>query len=99
MLIKNAKWNIHSLLQLNVSSNKYHCIQDSAVGTLSQGAKVKKGAQAPPFFQAPVQSLYEKHFYFEMLITFEPNVAQRSVVSQNDQGQSPWSLQYSIYYV
>ena len=26
----------------------------------------------------------EKHFYFEMLITFEPNVAQRSVASQND---------------
>ena len=27
----------------------------------------------------------EKHFYFKMLITFEPNVAQRSVASQNDQ--------------
>ena len=26
----------------------------------------------------------EKHFYFKMLITFEPNVAQRSVASQND---------------
>ena len=26
----------------------------------------------------------EKHFYFKMLITFEPNVAQRSVTSQND---------------
>ena len=24
------------------------------------------------------------HFYFKMLITFEPNVAQRSVASQND---------------
>ena len=55
-----------------------------------------KGAKAPPFFQAPVRGLYEactkpvrglyeKHFYFKMLITFEPNVAQRSVASQNDQ--------------
>ena len=26
----------------------------------------------------------EKHFHFKMLITFEPNVAQRSVASQND---------------
>ena len=26
----------------------------------------------------------EKHFYFKMLITFEPKVAQRSVASQND---------------
>ena len=26
----------------------------------------------------------EKHFYFKMLVTFEPNVAQRSVASQND---------------
>ena len=26
----------------------------------------------------------EKHFYFKMLITFEPNVAQGSVASQND---------------
>ena len=26
----------------------------------------------------------EKHFDFKMLITFEPNVAQRSVASQND---------------
>ena len=26
----------------------------------------------------------EKHFYFKMLITFQPNVAQRSVASQND---------------
>ena len=32
----------------------------------------------------PVRGLYEKHFYFKMLITFEPNVAQRSVISQND---------------
>ena len=32
----------------------------------------------------PVRGLYEKHFYFKMLITFEPNVAQRSVASQND---------------
>ena len=28
--------------------------------------------------------MYEKHFYLKMLITFEPNVAQRSVASQND---------------
>merc|ERR1711949_82542 len=32
----------------------------------------------------PVRGLYEKHFYFKMLINFEPNVAQRSVASQND---------------
>ena len=32
----------------------------------------------------PVRGLYEKHFNFKMLITFEPNVAQRSVASQND---------------
>ena len=31
-----------------------------------------------------MRGLYEKHFYFKMLITFEPNVAQRSVASQND---------------
>ena len=46
-------------------------------------------------FQAPVRGLYEactrlvrglyeKHLYFKMLVTFEPNVAQRSVASQND---------------
>ena len=32
----------------------------------------------------PVRGLYERHFYFKMLITFEPNVAQRSAASQND---------------
>ena len=32
----------------------------------------------------PVRGLSEKHFYFKMLVTFEPNVAQRSVASQNN---------------
>ena len=35
----------------------------------------------------PVRGLYEactRNIFFKMLITFEPNVAQRSVASQND---------------
>ena len=63
-----------------------------AVDTLRrQGEKRRTGAYKAPrrrlFFQActrPVQGLYEKHFYFKMLIAFEPNVAQRSVATQND---------------
>ena len=61
-----------------------------------EGAKVRKSAQAPKrrqgaaFFPGALYEActrpvrYEKHFYFKMLITFEPNVAQRSVASQND---------------
>ena len=65
-----------------------------AVDTLRcQGEKRRQGAAFFPgackrhLYEActrPVRSLSEKHFYFKMLVTFEPNVAQRSVASQND---------------
>ena len=62
---------------------------------MRKGAQSPKRRQGSAFFTRPVQGLYEactrpvrglyeKHFYFKMLITFEPNVAQRSVASQND---------------
>ena len=52
-----------------------------------QGAAFFPGACKRHLYEActrPVRSLSEKHFYFKMLVTFEPNVAQRSVASQND---------------
>ena len=63
---------------------------------MKKGAEAPEAPEAPPFFQAPVKGtctrpvrgLYEASprniFYFKMLVTFEPNVAQRSVASQND---------------
>ena len=66
---------------------------------MRKGAQAPKRRQGAAFFpgactrhvrglyetcKRPVRGLYEKHFYFKMLITFEPNVAQRSVASQND---------------
>ena len=69
--------------------------KDAQAPKRRQGAAFFPGACTRRLYEAPVRGLYEactrpvrslseKHFYFKMLVTFEPNVAQRSVASQND---------------
>ena len=75
-----------------------------------QSEKSRTGAsKAPPFIQAPVRGLYEactspvrETFLFKNAHNFwtkcRTEVSRISKRSQ-EQGLSPWSLQYSIYYV